>query len=317
MRGTAKTTAQTQGFILIAVLWITAVLSILALGYATTARLKGLTALNLQSLERDDFLLQSGLAIGYHEFQKYRANQNLFKQKEELEALTDERLELWYPRSEPFLVTVQDTELQVRLLNAAGRFNINQLTAGQWRKVLTWCGLDDETEITSITNSILDWVDRDGNHRVEGAENDYYQSLERPYICKNGPFESLEELLLVRGVTPELFLGSSGHPGLRDFLTLYGEALQLDINTAPVQAFALVEDMPLEVVQEIVAYRQEQPVEKMSDLADIVPPEHYSSLTAAFAVHKVTHLTISVSRVRDNERDAPMTTQRTYQVSDT
>src|SRR5207342_1622287 len=59
-----------------------------------------------------------------------------------------------------------------------------------------------------IANSIVDWLDSDSTPRDGGAEDDYYSSLAQPYHCKNGPLESIEELLLVKGVTPQLLFGS-------------------------------------------------------------------------------------------------------------
>jgi len=58
-----------------------------------------------------------------------------------------------------------------------------------------------------VAEAIIDWRDADDNPGANGAESAAYQS----YRCKNGPFESLEELLLVRGVTPELFYGSDAN----------------------------------------------------------------------------------------------------------
>jgi DNA uptake protein ComE-like DNA-binding protein len=59
-----------------------------------------------------------------------------------------------------------------------------------------------------IANSILDWMDPDDEARPNGAETDYYSALTPPYHAKNGPLNSLEELLLVKGVTPQLLLGN-------------------------------------------------------------------------------------------------------------
>ena len=65
-----------------------------------------------------------------------------------------------------------------------------------------------------IANAIIDWLDPDDNPRqstvggMGGAESSYYQGLSPPYSCKNGPIDSLEELLLVRGVTPDLLYGN-------------------------------------------------------------------------------------------------------------
>ena len=66
-------------------------------------------------------------------------------------------------------------------------------------------GLPGMTE--DIADAILDWIDPDDEPRQFGAEADYYASLASPYAPKNGPLETVEELLLVRGVTPELLLG--------------------------------------------------------------------------------------------------------------
>jgi type II secretory pathway component PulK len=59
-----------------------------------------------------------------------------------------------------------------------------------------------------IANSIIDWLDADSTTRDGGAEDDYYMSLPTPYHCKNGPLESIEELLMVQGVTPQLLFGN-------------------------------------------------------------------------------------------------------------
>src|SRR5205807_2358577 len=68
-----------------------------------------------------------------------------------------------------------------------------------------------------VANSILDWMDPDEEPRSNGAESDYYTTLPTPYNAKNGPLDSLEELLLVRGVTPELLFGTDrNRNGMRD-----------------------------------------------------------------------------------------------------
>ena len=59
-----------------------------------------------------------------------------------------------------------------------------------------------------ISDAILDWIDSDDSPRAQGAEADYYASLSPPYAPRNGPPESIDELLLVRGVTPQLLYGT-------------------------------------------------------------------------------------------------------------
>ncbi|HVT30911.1 MAG TPA: hypothetical protein VHE81_23095, partial [Lacipirellulaceae bacterium] len=59
-----------------------------------------------------------------------------------------------------------------------------------------------------IADAILDWIDPDSDQRENGAERDYYATLAPPYAPRNGPLGSIDELLLVRGVTPALLYGA-------------------------------------------------------------------------------------------------------------
>jgi type II secretory pathway component PulK len=60
----------------------------------------------------------------------------------------------------------------------------------------------------AIANSIIFWLDPKATQRASGANNDYYMTLDPPYNPKNGPLDSIEELLFVQGVTPELLFGN-------------------------------------------------------------------------------------------------------------
>lgn len=58
-----------------------------------------------------------------------------------------------------------------------------------------------------VADAILDWLDADDEQRDVGAEADHYSGQNPPYMPHNGPIETVEELLLVRGVTPQLLFG--------------------------------------------------------------------------------------------------------------
>jgi hypothetical protein len=66
-----------------------------------------------------------------------------------------------------------------------------------------------------VADAILDWLDADSEARAAGAEAEYYGRLNPPYGPKNGPLDSLDELLMVRGVTPQLLYGlDQDHDGV-------------------------------------------------------------------------------------------------------
>jgi general secretion pathway protein K len=69
----------------------------------------------------------------------------------------------------------------------------------------------DATQIPVIISSIQDWIDTDDNTRDGGAESDYYQTMDPPYVAKNGPIDDLSELLMIKGIrdNPELYWGSA------------------------------------------------------------------------------------------------------------
>src|SRR6185503_10932343 len=89
-----------------------------------------------------------------------------------------------------------------------------------------------ENEAEIIADSIVDWRDDDDFHQPNGAETEYYESLERPYRAKNAPFDTVEELLLVRGVTRELFYGDEERPGLKDLFSVFTTTPTYNPNTA-------------------------------------------------------------------------------------
>ncbi len=91
--------------------------------------------------------------------------------------------------------------------------------------------IEDETEAIEIVDALVDWIDEDDKESDHGAETSYYQSLEKPYSAKNGSIQNIDELLFVRGITPELFFGTEDTPGLKDVLTVYGDDGKININT--------------------------------------------------------------------------------------
>jgi len=116
-----------------------------------------------------------------------------------------------------------------------------------------------DAAIGTVVDSIVDWADANDEEGVNGAESRFYLDREPSYPAKNSDFDSIEELLLVRGVTPELFYGTEGLPGLKDIFTPYvkmqnGEHPKINIRRAPAavlqallnidaeEAAALIED---------------------------------------------------------------------------
>ncbi len=117
-----------------------------------------------------------------------------------------------------------------------GKLNINSASIPQLRYVIKKTGVD-MNDADTIVDSIIDWRDTNDFHMLNGAEEDYYQSLAMPYSCKDAPFDIIDELLLVKGVTHEIFFGSDGeeerkYEGIEQYLTPWGSG-KINVNTAP------------------------------------------------------------------------------------
>jgi general secretion pathway protein K len=272
------------GFALVAVLWVTAILAAIATGYATMARLQGQEALHGLTAAKQTYLLQSALAKGEHELRKYTLNRHLLARKDEIESVAEKSLGLWWPRHEAYRIRLEDMNMAVRLVGDTGKLDVNSLDYARWVTLLAACGLEDSAEITAVANSIVDWTDEDTNFSIGGAENDYYQGLDKPYLCKDGPIESIEELLLVKGVTPELYHGTGERPGLSDLLDVGGSQDKLDINSASPRAFLMIQGLSPETIAELETIRKAGPITRLADLADVLSAETMAILRQHFDI---------------------------------
>lgn len=90
----------------------------------------------------------------------------------------------------------------------SGKLNINYASEAQITRLIEPLLIELNVENPQeLIASLLDWLDPDDEPREGGAESDYYEGLDPPYDAKNGPLDSIEELLLVRGWTAALLYG--------------------------------------------------------------------------------------------------------------
>jgi len=165
-----------------------------------------------------------------------------------------------------FLIDVMDLSGRIqinRLVNERGDYNDAQKNILLRLLGFPEFGLDaDEAE--NLVDAIKDWIDEDNEVTRFGAEDAYYLTLEDPYPCKNGPLESPEELLLIRGMTRELFYGTEEAPGISRYVSAYGEG-KININTAdPLVLRALSDRIDEELAEEMVTHRMDED----NDIAD-------------------------------------------------
>jgi len=131
--------------------------------------------------------------------------------------------------------TIGDGLLNAKIEDEQGKLNLNDLAVNdtadaKGKKVLRFKRLFELLQINpDLVDAIVDWVDKDEVQEPSGAESLHYQSLRPPYRASNAPLESLLELRLIKGMTPEIV------EKLSKVVTVYpkeGGETPININTA-------------------------------------------------------------------------------------
>lgn len=266
MRTSCASSALNAGIALIIVMITVLVLSVLAGGFAYSMRVETKLARNAASESDLLWLGRSGVELA-----RYVLGEQLALGCEPYDALN----QVWAGgpgglcTSNSPLAGIQLTDVplgpgrfSVRIVDLERKFNINVADELILQQAFILMGVDPG-EFPALVSAILDWMDPDDDIHLSGAESDYYQTLHPPYFAKNRPLEDLSELLLVRGITPEIYWGPAATNAIAgryvprsDFLGVVRSLLtppvglvdlftpissgKLNINTASISALQLV-----------------------------------------------------------------------------
>ena len=167
-------------------------------------------------------------------------------------------------------ITVEDEERKIninRLVLPNGNAPNDQQLA-VFRKLLEILEIDP-----LLADAIVDWIDNGDTPRVGSAESSFYLSLPFPYKAKNDFLDTVDELRLVRGVTPEIF------EKLRPFVTVYSSG-KVNLNTAPKQILMALSagqdaaeagEITETSANEIIEYRKDKPFQKIDEIRNVSP----------------------------------------------
>jgi general secretion pathway protein K len=243
-----------RGFALVAVLLVLGLLGIVGAEFAYSTRLEAsamrawrdnISATHLAEAGVEQALREISADIGF-------AGEAL---DGALTFYTRDRLALLrLPRTK---VRLGPGEFSYRITDEQARINVNTAPPDRLDRLLQCLGVDKIAR-DQIVDSILDWIDPNDEHRLNGAESDdYYLELPTPYRARNAPIESINELLQIKGVTPALFRGTDGKPGLADVLTSRSPG-PVNINTAGPVVFCAMAVSDAEI-SEYTQTRREAP----------------------------------------------------------
>jgi len=147
------------------------------------------------------------------------------------------------------------------ILPEAGRRNVNKLTDDDWEEILDQANVPQE-KWAELIDCFNDWVDSDDAQRLNGAESDDPYYVQRGYKCKNGPLDTVDELLLIKGFTQSIVFGGPAEDpkaepylGIAQVLTTWGDG-KVDVNDAVQKVLMTIPGMEDYDVQDIIDGRK-------------------------------------------------------------
>lgn len=264
-----------KGIALMAVLWVLVLLIALATEFAFSMKMEVNTTRNYKEDTESYYLSRAGLNLALAElFKEARFHSvheehgwitgNIVTSKTATETSTSNQQDTGEEAAVQDFDIVKRTDIKLEhgtitytIRDENGKISINSADKNTLNKLLEYSGVEDKIERSTISDSILDWIDSDKNHRLNGAEDDYYRKQSPPYLAKNGKIETIDELLKVRGVTEEILYGSEEgldeeekeYKGIVNHLTIYNIPT-VNPNTASNEVLKIL--FPQEQVNEIL-----------------------------------------------------------------
>ena len=202
-----------KGSILIGVLWCMVLLSVLVIGVLHTARMDLLVTKNYGDRVQAHYLALAGVerakALLYQDVlarQQTAKNHtgSLYNDAKDFQGAPLGRGKFQVFRRAPrekggniiYGVSDEESRLNLNIASASQLTNLAGMTPDMASAIVAWRSA--ATQNAAAPNAAA----------PGGADSDYYMSLRPPYLARNGPFQSVRELLMVRGVTPKLLLGN-------------------------------------------------------------------------------------------------------------
>ncbi len=219
-----------RGVALILVLWTFAAIAVLAAEFARAMHDEAASTRNFKESTQARMIAVAGISEAVLALSKYREDESDKLEDIEEDGDPDPVRAMSHGDGQWVPVTFRGHPYEVRVIDESGRIALNKLDATQFRFIFE--NLDiEENDAEIIADSIIDWTDSDDEHQINGAESEYYEGLDRPYRAKNAWFDSVQELLLVRGVTHDIFYGHDGIPGLIDIFSVFNATRSINLNS--------------------------------------------------------------------------------------
>lgn len=260
-----------EGSALIVVLWVVGLLSLLVASFAFDAHIEARITSYYRKRAQASCLAESGTAIA--ELLMFRsATLSPDAEPEEDDRWFDAAKRLKEMNAVTVTEKLGEGAVTVALVPEEARRNVNNLGENgaemerNLERILEAGGIPEEMW-PELIESFLDWTDKDNEPRKDGAEtDDYYATLDPPRMAKNGPLDTVGELLLIKGFSREMLhggmidMGIEGEDlvsvrGIERLLTVYGDG-KVNVNAASDDVLMTLPGVDDLTAADIIAERQ-------------------------------------------------------------
>lgn len=286
-----------QGSALIVVLWVLSLLSLLIGSFAFDARIEARVISYYRKRSKAEYVAKSGIEIATLLMSKSKAlsrSKTVEADAAEDDEFYDDAMRLSRGLAVlGFERELGDGKMIVDIVPEPARRNINNLGKGDveieknLERILEVGGITEASGLWPVLiESFLDWTDKDNEPRVDGAEtDDYYSTLTNSYRAKNGPLDTVGELLLVKGYTQTILYGGvleaalEGEEevsisGIQDLLTTYGDG-KVNVNAAGLRVLMTIPGVD-ELTANAIIEEREGVLEKEANSLAAEDEEDYS-----------------------------------------
>lgn len=295
-----------RGVALFMVLWVLTLLSVIIGEFCYSMHVESRIAQNFKAQTEARYIAMAGIQLAVAGLVEKASMPSITQHTDEMN--TDERWRSvkWRINSPNPLITMKNGTCEVWIDNESGKVDLNGADGDLLRFLFKRFDLTDR-EIDGIVDSVLDWRDMDSFHRLNGAEDDYYTSLSPAYECKDGPFESLQELAFVKGIAPEMISSDfrrlvtvsaltllfnkedlNKHTReaylLREKLKNHKETdyYHLNINAASRAMLLSIPELTSADADTIADYRREKDIVSLSELNGLISEKGYANVLRYF-----------------------------------
>jgi general secretion pathway protein K len=205
------------GVALVTVLWFLALLMVMTASYSVTMRTETRLTANHVHTAQAKALAEAGIWIGVSELLRPESDSN------------------WRADGSVHQVFYSEGSMNISLQDESGLVDLNTASDDLILALLQSTGLDDNQALL-LQHRILDWRDRDKLVRTYGAEDNEYEMAGYEYGAKDGPFNTVDELRELMGMTEPVF------QAIRHSLTVYSHKPAINPAVAPQHLVKILAD---------------------------------------------------------------------------